>query len=161
MNQELISWGHPGGGQKALILNSGGKPALVIVRDALARCHAGKITPEQPPKGEHQANGAAEEAGRTVRDQARVLKLQVEARVGRKFAMPWLIRWAAVSVSRFQVGKDGKCPYKRQRGRKCDLPVVPIGETVLFIMPEVANGQHQALEDRWSRGIWLGHARYW
>ena len=26
-------------------------------------------------------------------------------------------------------------------------------------MPEVANDQHQALEERWCRGIWLGHAR--
>ena len=26
-------------------------------------------------------------------------------------------------------------------------------------MLEVANGQRQALEARWSRGVWLGHAR--
>ena len=99
-----------------------------------------------------------------MRDQARVLKLQVEARIGRKVTLsepivPWLVRWAAMSVSRFQVGKDGRSPYERQRGRKCNLPVVPFGETVLFRMPEVANDQHQALGERWSKGIWLGHAR--
>ena len=37
------------------------------------------MTPEQPPKGEHQANGVADEAGRIVRGQAHVLKLQMEA----------------------------------------------------------------------------------
>ena len=105
-----------------MILKSDGEPALVTVREALARCHGGQITPEQPPKGEHQADGVAEEVGRTVRDQARVLKLQIEARVGRNMAlgeaiMPWLIRWAAMSVSRFQVGKGCKNPYERQRGR--------------------------------------------
>ena len=115
-----------------MILKSDGEPALVTVREALARCHGGQVTPEQSPKGEHQANGVAEEAGRTVRDQARVLKLQMEVRIGRKVAliepiMPWLIRWAAMSVSRFQVGKDGEIPYERQRGRKCDLPAVPFG----------------------------------
>ena len=26
-------------------------------------------------------------------------------------------------------------------------------------MPEVARGRQQALEERWERGIWLGHAR--
>ena len=26
-------------------------------------------------------------------------------------------------------------------------------------MPEVANDQHQALDERWCQGIWLGHAR--
>ena len=130
MHQELKSWGYLGGGRNALILRSDGEPALVTVREALARCHGGQVTPEQPPKGEHQANGVAEEAGRTVRDQARVLKLQVEARIGRKVALsepivPWLIRWAAMSISCFQTGKDGKSPYERQGGRKCDLPTVP------------------------------------
>ena len=131
MHQELKSWGYPGGGRNALTLKSDGEPALVTVLEALARCHGGQITPEQPPKGEHQANGVAEEAGRTVRDQARVLKLQVEARIGRKVALsepiiPRLIRWVAMSVSRFQTGRDGKIPYERQRGRTCNLPIVPI-----------------------------------
>ena len=93
-----------------------------------------------------------------MRDQARVLKLQVEARIGRKVALsepivPWLIRWAAMSVSRFQTGRDGKSPYERQRGRKCDLPTVPFGETVLFRMLEVANDQHQALDEVVSRNL--------
>ena len=35
----------------------------------------------------------------------------------------------------------------------------PFGATVLFRMPEVANGRYQALEERWSRGVWLGHAK--
>ena len=87
MHQELKARGYPGGGQNALILKSDGEPALVAVREALARCHGGKITPEQPPRGEHQANGVAEEAGRTVRDQARVLKFQMEARIERKIAL--------------------------------------------------------------------------
>ena len=98
--------GAPRGGQNALILKSDGEPAIVAVREALARCHGGLITPGQPPVGEHQANGMAEEAGRTVRDQARVLKLQLQTRIGRDILadepiMPWLLRWAAMSVSRF------------------------------------------------------------
>ena len=75
MHQELKSWGYPGGARNALILKSDGEPAIIAVREALARCHGGRITPEQPPAGEHQSNGAAEEAGKTVRDHARVLKI--------------------------------------------------------------------------------------
>ena len=37
--------------------------------------------------------------------------------------------------------------------------MVPFGETVLYRMPEVARDRHQALEERWENGIWLGHAR--
>ena len=71
MHEELKSWGRPGGASNALIVKSDGEPAMVAVREALARYHGGMITPEQPPKGEHQANGAVEEAGRTIRDMMR------------------------------------------------------------------------------------------
>ena len=57
MHQELKSWGHPGGAGNKIILKSDGEPAIVAVREALARCHGGRVTPEQPPRGEHQANG--------------------------------------------------------------------------------------------------------
>ena len=50
-----------------MIFKSDGEPAIVALREALARCHGGRVTPEQPPRGEHQANGLAEEASRTVR----------------------------------------------------------------------------------------------
>ena len=51
MHQELKAWGYPGGAQNALIMKSDGEPAIVAVREALARCHGGRVTPEQPPKG--------------------------------------------------------------------------------------------------------------
>ena len=51
MHQELKSWGHPGGARNALILKSDGEPAIVAVREALARCHGGRITPEQSRRG--------------------------------------------------------------------------------------------------------------
>ena len=95
MHQELKSWGHPGGMGNQLILKSDGEPAIVAVREALSRLHGGRVTPEQPPRGEHQANGLAEVTGRHIRDQARVLKLYLQNRVGRKVLedeaiMPWL-----------------------------------------------------------------------
>ena len=49
--------------------------------------------------------------------------------------------------------------------READRAQMPYGcnpierETVLYRMPEVARGRHQALEERWEKGIWLGHAR--
>ena len=64
MHQELKSWGYPGGSRNALILKGDGEPAIIAVREALARCHGGRVTPEEPPAGEHQSNGAAEEAGK-------------------------------------------------------------------------------------------------
>ena len=51
MHQELKAWGHPGGGRNEIILKSDGEPAIVAVREALARCHGGQVTPEHPPRG--------------------------------------------------------------------------------------------------------------
>ena len=135
------------------------------MREALARCHGGRVTPEQPPPGEHQSNGLAEIIGRHVRDHVRVLKLQLQNRIARNVGedgpiMPWFMRWAAMSMSRFPNGRDGRTPYQRQRGRKCDVEVIPFGETVLYRLPEVANERHQALEEMWSKGVWHGHARH-
>ena len=39
------------------------------------------------------------------------------------------------------------------------MAVVPFGETILYRMQEVARDRHQALEERWAKGIWLGHAQ--
>ena len=164
MHQELKAWGHPGGADNALILKSDGEPAIVAVREAFAICHGGRVTPERLPRGEHQANGMAEEAGRTARYHARVLNIHLHTNIGREVEasepiMPWLIRWAAMAVSRYSRGKDGRSPYERQKGRRCDMEVVPFGEVVLHRLPEVATERPQALEERWAKGVWLGHAR--
>ena len=78
--------------------------------------------------GESQSNGAAEEAGKRVRETAKVLKDVIEHKVGRKFnlesnIMQWMIRWAAMLLSRYTVGPDGKTGYERGRGRKCMIPL--------------------------------------
>ena len=40
-----------------------------------------------------------------------------------------------------------------------EAAVVPFGEVVMFRLPEVARDRHQALEERWEKGVWLGHSR--
>ena len=65
-----------------------------------------------------------------------------------------------MSKSRFQSGRDGLTPYQRQRGGRCELDAVPFGEVVMYQMPEVASERHRALEERWAKGVWLGHSRH-
>ena len=62
-------------------------------------------------------------------------------------------------VVQIPTGKNNKTWYERQRGRKCDVPAGPFGETVLYRKPEVVRDSHQALEERWGKGVWLGHTR--
>ena len=92
-------------------------------------------TPEVPPTGESQAHGSAEDNGRRMRSLAKVCKDQLEERASVKLqstdvVLLWMIRRAAMVYSRCKVGEDGKTRYERQKGRKCNLEVVPFGEFV-------------------------------
>ena len=61
--------------------------------------------------------------------------------------------------SRYKVGEDGKTPYERQKGRKCNLEAVPFGELVRYKKLGVTTQERKSLESSWSEGVWLGHAR--
>lgn len=162
MHEELKSWGHTGGAGGRLILKSDGEPSIKAVRDALGRFHGGQITPEQPPPGESQSNGRVEQAGKTIRGYVRVFKDMIEDKTGQKIPtgaiiLQWLIRWAAMLHSRYSRGSDGRTAYERQRGRKCQLEVIPFGEKVHY--KKLADDKRNKLECQWEPGIWLGHAR--
>ena len=72
MSEEMKSWGHQGGDGGHIILKSDGERSIVALRTALAKFHGRKVVPEDPPRGESQSNGTAEEAGKTVREFVRV-----------------------------------------------------------------------------------------
>ncbi len=73
LDEELKSWGYTGGEKEKLIFKSDGERAIVAVREALAKYHGGKITPELAPRGESSFNVRVEEAGKTVRGLVKVL----------------------------------------------------------------------------------------
>ena len=54
---ELRSWGHPGGGSHSIIMKSDSEPAVVALREAVARLHGGRVVPERPPVGENSRMG--------------------------------------------------------------------------------------------------------
>ena len=164
MSEEMKSWGHQGGDGGHIILKSDGERSIVALRTALAKFHGGKVVPEDPSRGESQSNGTVEEAGKTVREFVRVPREHVqdkaEVELGASDVIVlWMVRWAAMMVSRFLVGKDGLTAYERRRGRKCRIPVVAFGEKVWY--KEIRPGKERAnkLESEWREGLGLGHSR--
>ena len=164
MSDELKSWGHSGGAGGRLIMKSDNEKAIVVVRDALAKYHGGRNTPESPAPNESQSNGLVEEAGKTIREIARVLKEQLEDKAEMSIKpddaiVLWMIRWSAMCLSRFQVGQDGRTAYERRRGRKCQLPVVPFGEKVWYHQAREGKERKDKFVSEVKEGIWLGHTR--
>ena len=68
----------------------------------------------------------------------------------------WCIEWAAESLNRFRVMKNGKTPYEMVGARKSnDLPIACFGEQVLYI-PLKAERKKEDKMVRCKYGIWLG-----
>ena len=72
--------------------------------------------------------------------------------------MHWLVRWAAMALSRFQVGKDHKTAYQRQTGKSCNVEVVPCAEKIWYRVAPTT-GPKMSMESKWEEGLWLGHTR--
>ena len=164
ISSELKVWGHVGGDGSTLICKCDGESAITAVRDAVSRFHGGRVIPEAPAKGESQSNGIVEEAGKTIREYTRVMKDQIEHNANIELKPEdvvtlWMVRWAAMLVSRYVVGRDGKTGYERRRGRRCKIPVVPFGEKVWYKELRETKERKNKFDCEWHDGIWLGHSR--
>ena len=85
--------------------------------------------------------------------------LAVESRLGAELPedhglIPWIVKHAAASINRYQVGDDGFTPHRRLRGRNFKKEITEIGESVWYLKPK-SRGKAK-LRSRWSSGIWLG-----
>ena len=164
MSLELKAWGHAGGTGSSIILKADGERSIGSVRDAIAKFHGGVTIPEASAKNESQSNGRVEEAGKTVREFARVMKEQLDdnAKITLEcdsVIVLWMVRWAAMMTSRYLVGKDGRTAYERRRGRKCKVPVVMFGEKVWYKEVREGTERKDKFNTEWKEGVWLGHAR--
>ena len=84
------------------------------------------------PEGDHQANGLAVVGVREIKAQTRILRSQLELRLGSRIdekdpLMSWIPR-----QSRYRIMDDGRTPYQRRCGKTWKRPVVEFGESVHF-----------------------------
>ena len=61
-----------------------------------------------------------------------------------------MIRWAAMLVSRYMVGKDGRTAYERRRGRRCRLKLATFGEKVWYKEAREHKERKYKLETEWK-----------
>ena len=70
-----------------------------------------------------------------------------------------MIRWAAMMVSRYTVGKDGRTSYGRRRSRACRAPVASFGEKVWYKQIREQRERTDKIESEWHEGQRLGQSR--
>jgi hypothetical protein len=61
--------------------------------------------------------------------------------------------------SRFLAGKDGKTPFEKRRGRKCEIKTEKFGEMVWYKELRSKTEKQNKMEAAWEEGLWLGHTK--
>ena len=94
-----------------------------------------EIIMEVSPVNEHESNGTIERAVQTVGGMIRTHKLALERAYGQTLGaghavVQWLIMHAAVMVSLFEIGSDGRTAYERTRGKRYRQELPIFGECV-------------------------------
>ena len=113
------------------------------------------------PEGDHAANGLAEVGVREIKAQSKILRSQLEQRLGNRIdekepLTSWIARHAANCLSRYRLLDDDRTPDQRRRGKTWKRPVVEFGESVQF-RPAGENNAIRGGEQTMLRGVYVGH----
>ena len=109
--------------------------------------------------GESSSNGFIERAIQDVQGQIRTIKLAVESRYKSVIKedhpiLPWIVKYAGITISLCRKGEDGRTAYERRRGERYLRELPDFGECVWHLKPESASVNK--LESRWENEIFVG-----
>ena len=164
VSKAIDNMGH---GQVVLSIKTDGEGPIMAVRDAIMKqrweSHKVGSLIEKSARGDHASNGDIEKAVQEVEGMIRTLLHFIERKCGRKLstkcpARIWLMEHTGQIISRMKMGKDGKVPYERVRGKKPSAMIIPILERILY-KPSTTKAAEKArvkTDYRFEFGIYLG-----
>ena len=105
-------------GYRRVIIKSDQEASIVALKGAVKREIELEVSFEESPVGEHQSNGAIENAIKRIQGQIRTVRDALESRIGERIrgddnVFTWLVRNAAASMNRYQIGSDGRTSHER------------------------------------------------
>ena len=117
------------------------------------------MIPENSEVGESQSNGRTERAVGTMEGLVRTLKSALEERIGVTLdptdnMLKWLVEHASYVYNNFHVGRDGRTPVERWKGRRTQRQICDLGEAVMYLPLKGARGGK--FEDKFQDGVMLG-----
>ena len=151
-------------GHNSIILKSDQEPAIREFQEAIQnyRSRNGmKTHVENSAVNDHRQNGLAENGVRNAQAQIRTMKCGLDRKLNKQVPaktaiLYWLILHAGTVICRYQIGKDGKTPYQRIRGKRCRGPALQFGE-ICFYRPTSTSDKHMnKMEKRWREGVFIG-----
>ncbi|CAK0906615.1 unnamed protein product, partial [Prorocentrum cordatum] len=149
-------------GHKRCIYQSDGEnPLLALKRDVCSKAEGKELLLRESPVGEHQANGAAENAVKVIKGVVRTVLVSAQAKWKHRLPfghplMLWAPTYAAQMLNRFKIGDDGKTSEQRRSGKRWEKVTVPFGERIQ-VKKLVKDSLKRDLEPRWVTGYYVGH----
>ena len=143
-----------------ILVKTDQEPAIKTwLNDMIAARPDGRTIVEESPVQSSGSNGRAERAVQTLEGQIRILLLSLERRLGQRVdakepIVSYMPEYAAYLLNRMEVGKDGKTPYERCKGKKANVLGVEFGEKVLYKIK--AEAKMMKIRPRWEYGIFVG-----
>ena len=150
------------GHKKCMYQSDGEYPMLAHKREVCSKIEGKELLLRESPVGEHQANGSAENAIKTIKGAVRTIVIAAQAKWKHRlpFGHPlvlWAPTYAAQAINRFKIGDDGKTPEQRRTGKRWEKVAVPFGERIQ-VKELVKDVRKRDLEPRWLTGYYVGHA---
>jgi len=140
-------------------LKSDQEPAILDLVKAVRRLRGEGTLVEAAKSRDSQSNGMIERGIQSIEGIVRTMKIALEKRLNRKIncthpVMSWLIEHGAETLNRYTVGKDGRTPYERMKGKRYKGEMLEFGQKILHRYPGKSEGG--SMQHRWEEGIWLG-----
>ena len=136
--------GENGDTEGKIIVKTDQEPSIkYLVDDIIERRAEGRTIYEHSPVQSSGSNGVVERGVNEIEGSVRAILLSLQERLGRKgdareLIISFIPEYAAYMLNRFSVGKDGKVPYERIKGKKPTVLGVEFGEKVLFKKKKIA-----------------------
>ena len=152
-----------GNGKKdTIIAKSDQEEAIKLLLKDLREAREGRTILEESPVQSHGSNGIVERGVQSIEGQVRTMKLGLEERLGMDIdaeerIVNFLPEYAGYLLNRLEVGKDGKTPYERNKGKKATVLGIEFGEKLFW--KTKAGQKMQKINARWEYGIFVGIKR--
>ena len=154
--EDMAVWGH-----STVIFKTDQENAMQAIQAEVLKQRAPNRTIlENSPKGDSKANGSVERGNQSLAGQIRVLFSALSRNLNSRLGLDhpiisWMVEHAAYLISHYQVGRDGRTPYERLKGKKTSRELCEFGESIRYMPLKSMVGGQGKLSDRYLDGIFL------
>ena len=166
--ESVVQWLRDGC-YRRITIRTDGEPALVALMERVKTARPEDTVLQRTPTRSSQSLGAGERAVRTVKEQFKTLRFQLEVKAGMKLhpGLPiwaWIGRHAAWLYTRYHVRASGRTAYEEATDSSYKSEIAVFGETMYFEEATSKTGQQQqhrhvkGADSAWLKGVWVGRA---